>query len=156
MGLSIYYFIGGLADPSVHIEVGGSVYFSKNIGEPNYHLDSIRMRGETLEMLFTPDIGLPDALRTARPNYLRFYPHQTVDIRVKSMLLGCDRTIQFAYFYDCIEEDGLLHFRKRTLSYIVPGLVNDYIDICDEYDKLIGEGFKPGREEIGTFSALEF
>lgn len=156
MGLSIHYFIGGLTNPSVHIEVGGSVYFSNNISEPNFRLDSVRMNGNALELQFTPDEGLPAALRTARPNYLRLYPHETVDIRIKASLFEGDRTIEFAYFYDCVEKDGQLYFRKRTLSRIEPGLVDDHIGMCDEYGKLVCDGFKPGPEDISSFSALEF
>ncbi len=156
MGLSTYYFIGGLTNPSVHIEVGGSVFFSNNISESNYHLDSICMKGRTLELAFTPDRSLPEALRAARPNYLRLYPHETVDVRVKTSLFEGDRTIQFAYFYDCVEEDGQLCFRKRTLSRIVPGITNNYISMCDEYDKLVEDGFSSVISETSRFSALEF
>ena len=70
MGVSTNYFIGGLTDPTVHYELGGSVYFSHNASEPNYHLDTIRMHGNTLEMAFSADSSLPPPLRAAHPNYM--------------------------------------------------------------------------------------
>lgn len=154
MGVSTYYFIGGLTDPTVHYELGGSIYFSNNACEPNYHLDSIIMRGDTLEMNFTPDSGLPAALRTAQPNYMRFYPHKTLDIRVIVSLFEGDRTIQFVYFYDCIDRDGKLYFRKRTISRMVQGPANSHIGISSEYDKLIEEGFSHCTTQDSSFSDL--
>ena len=158
MGVSVNNFIGVLMDPTVHYELGGSIFFANNTSEPNYHLDAIYMHGDTLEADFSPDSSLPAALRAARPNYMRFYPHKTLDIRVMVSLYEGDRTIQFAYFYDCIEKDGQLRFRKRTVSRIVPdsGIVNGHIGIASEYDKLLEAGFSHVANEDSSFSELKF
>ena len=155
MGVSTNYFIGGLTDPTVHYELGGSVYFSHNASEPNYHLDTIRMHGNTLEMAFSADSSLPPPLRAAHPNYMRFYPHKTVDVRVIVSLFEGDRTIQFVYLYDCVDRDGELRFRKRTLSRIVSGFADSHIGITSEYDKLIESGFTHNTTEDSSFSELQ-
>ena len=155
MGLSTNYLIGGLINPAVHYEIGGSIFFGKNITETNYHLKSVHLHGNALELNFTPDSALPAVLRAAAPNYLRLYPHESIDVRVKTTLFEGDRTIEFVYLYDCVMKDGALCFRQRKLSRILPQLSSSHISRFDEYDKLIKDGYGLVAEKTQPFAELD-
>jgi hypothetical protein len=156
MGLSTNYFIGELVEPAVHYEIGGSIFFSKNITEANYHLKSVRLHGNALELNFTPDSALPAVLCAAAPNYLRLYPHESIDVRVKTTLFDGDNTIEFVYLYDCVMKDDTLCFRQRILSRILPQFSSSYISRFDEYDKLIKDGYGLVAEKTQSFAELDF
>ena len=72
--MKVQYNLDGILTPSTEVEIGGSIYFIKNVYSSYYQLDMVLIEGGRLCVYYKTTDSLPQNLMVRR-NYVKLYPH---------------------------------------------------------------------------------
>jgi hypothetical protein len=137
--MKVHYNLDGLLTPSTEVEIGGSIYFSRNIYSSYYELDTVVIEGGRLCVYFETTDCLPDNLKVRR-NYIKLYPRiGSVGMVIMQKFARDDTGANMDIVYDVVtcepdeSNEARFHHRRYVANIEYPRCHNLNINVNDRY-----------------------
>ena len=137
------FSLSGLNQPSVKLELGGSVYFMHNLRDCNYELVRAAFRNGKLCMDFKPrkDAKLPERIVAAR-NYINLEPHEDISLRIKAVEEYGDMAyVTIFVVTSTYNPNGYMQFSMKKFESHTKAEFDNYASIYNDEEELLGRGF---------------
>lgn len=101
--MKVQYNIDGMHNPGTEIEIGGTIYFTRNHYSQLYSLDMVVIEGGRLCLYFGTGDDLPGNL-VARRHYMKLYP-RTGSVGMTIMQLNQHENVSGDVVYDIVTSE---------------------------------------------------
>lgn len=137
------FALSGLNQPSVKLELGGSVYFMRNLRDCNYEIVRAAFCDGKLCMDFKPrkDANLPERI-VAKRNYINLEPSEGICLRIKAVEEYGDMAYVTIFIVtSTYNPNGYMQFSMKKFESRTQADFANYASMYNDEEELLGRGF---------------